>query len=187
MDEEKLTGHEKAELKRQEKEAERLTKESTRENKQTFSFTIKIVLTIVVFGGIGYWLLTTSKTEAPFATQPIHWHAKLEMEICGKIMHLPRTGAGEHHKGLPLLHTHDDDLIHVEGQPMKEEDIMLGRFMDAIEVPFDKDKFFDKKNGDICDNTGKPGTLKIYINEKESDLFRDYVSKNGDTVKLVFE
>lgn len=182
-----LTSHEKSELKKQEREAEERARELEKEKKAKQKLTIKILLIVAIVGGIGYFLFTNVNFEKPFTTGPVHWHVKLDMSICNQIRHLPRIPAGMGHLGTPLLHTHDDDIIHVEGQPFKPEDVMLGRFMDAVGVPFDKDRFFEKKNGDICENTGKPGILKMYLNGKETDLFRNYVAKNGDKIKLVFE
>ena len=88
------------------------------------------------------------------------------------------------------MHTHDDNTLHIEGLIQKKEDIVLGLFFDVIEVPFDKDRIMDVKNGDLCD--GKPGVLKMYVNDQPRTDFRDYVpvaveDARKQVIKLVFE
>ena len=123
----------------------------------------------------------------PYVDHPVHWHATLQLEICGKARNLPHTGPGEHHKGLPLIHTHDDNTIHVEGGPiMRPEDVSLGTFMDGLGVAFDADRIMEYKNGDRCPDSEAPGKLRMYVNGEESNLFRDYITKDGDELKIVF-
>ena len=125
---------------------------------------------------------------------PIHTHALLNITICGQHFDLPKATQfednGEPFRGTALLHTHDDNIIHIEGLIQKKEDIALGRFFDAIEIPFDKDKLMDVKTGDLCD--GKPGVLKMYVNDQPRTDFRDYIlastqDARQQVIKLVFE
>ena len=63
-------------------------------------------------------------------------------------------------------------------------------FFDAIDVLLGNDRIMDFKNGDLCD--GKPGVLKMYVNDKPRKDFGDYVPfATGDArkqvIKFVFE
>ena len=172
------------EKREQEKQALLLAQQRRRQRKRVVIWIISIIL----FGGVlGYFLMNYTPKK-PYVDHEIHWHATLDLEICGQHRDLPRTGIGEHHKGLPLLHTHDDNTIHVEGGPIrKPEDISLGVFMDAIEVKFGTDTLMEHKNGDTCTGSSEPGNLSMYINDEKSDLFRNYIVHDGDKIKLVFE
>lgn len=136
--------------------------------------------------GLGYWFYSTTRNyEGAYTKGDVHWHADLKMSICGAFRDLPRVGIGEHHKGLPLLHTHDDNVIHVEGQIFKKEDVSLGTFMDAIGVPFSETELLDKKNGDACPD-GSVGKVQMFLNGQPSTQFRNYITKDGDKVELRF-
>lgn len=181
-----LSEHEKRELEKQQKEEEkRRQQEEQEQNKNTKKIIKYFILGIIAIFVI-YFALTKIKTaEPPFTPGNVHWHTYLDMEICGKKVDLPRVGIGEHHRGLPLLHTHDDNTIHVEGQIFKKEDASLGKFMDAVGVPFSSTIFFNMTNGMKCNE--KEGTTKMFINDKQSELFREYISRNGDKIKLIFD
>ncbi len=158
------------------------------------------LLALAVYG------LTQLTFEKPYARN-IHWHALLDIQICGEKRNLPlskggNTVHGQSFLGEPLIHTHDDNVIHVEGTVLKPEDISLGTFFDAIEVPFSETQLFEKKNGDVCAGgtdkmtnttaTGKPGAVKMFVNSKPSTEFRNYGIKPTEdgkqqVVKIVFE
>ncbi len=93
---------------------------------------------------------------------------------------------GEHHLGLPLLHTHEDQLIHIEGQIWKKEDIMFGAYMDAINVPFSEDHILDFANGNQC-NDGKLNKVHMFVNSKESLEFRQYIIHDKDKIEIRYE
>ncbi len=135
--------------------------------------------------GFSYWTYAYYSHAPDFRGGNVHWHTQLEMELCGKKVDLPRIGAGAHHRGLPLLHTHDDDVLHIEGYVSHPNDVTLGRFMDAVGVKFSDKTFFDKKEGDLCE--GRPGKVRMWINKQESILFRDYSARDGDVVTIKFE
>ncbi len=178
--------HEKKELEKQQKEEEQRRKEQEKkEREQTKKIAKYFILgAIAVF--LIYFAITKIKTtEPPYTPGNVHWHATLDMSICGKKVDLPRVGIGEHYKGLPLLHTHDDNTIHLEGQIFKKEHASLGAFMDAIDIPFSETTFFNMTNGMKCGE--KEGMLKMFINDQPSTAFRDYITRNGDKLNIVFE
>lgn len=181
-----LSEHEKRELEKQQKEEERRRVEEEKKEKEQNKKIIKYFIITAVIAVILYsFYYKYQNSEGPYTPGMVHWHTTLDMSICGKKVDLPRIGAGQHHRGLPLLHTHDDNIIHIEGQIFRKEDAALGKFMDAVGVQFSETEFFDMKNGMNCEE--KEGTLKMFINDKPSTLFRNYLAKNGDVVKLVFD
>ena len=121
---------------------------------------------------------------SPPTKNVVHWHAKVNIEICGIHKDLPKIPPGQGHLGSPLLHTHDDNIVHLEGD-IKNQDITIGKFMDVIGLDFSETSFMGKSNGDDCN--GSPGKWKMFLNLQESNLFRDYVVSDGDTVLLTFE
>ncbi len=180
--------------KREERELKKLQKEQEREKIQAAIAQKKQVkkiatytIIILIVGGFGYlfYYLSSNKIQ-PYTQGPVHWHVDVILELCGQREDLPRVGIGEHHRGLPLLHTHDDNKIHIEGQVFKKEDIALGKFMKAVGAPFSNTTIMDKSNGMVCENTGKQGTVKMFVNDVPNDQFRAYVPKDGDAIKIVF-
>lgn len=172
----------KAEREQQKEELQRAQQSQRQRQKLVKQTAIALIILAVIV-----YAIFSLRTPPPYVSREVHWHATVEIELCGKSTDLPRIGAGQHHKGLPLLHTHDDNTIHVEGGPIQNaEDVSLGAFMDAIGVDFDKDKIMSYKTGDKCSNSTTPGTLKMYINGKETDKFRNYITNNGDKIKITF-
>lgn len=180
-----ISPHDQKKLEREQHE-QMLTEAREKRSKEQRNKRIMIwSLVILLLGSLGYWTYSYYSTTPVFRIGNVHWHTQLEMEICGKKIDLPRIGAGAHHRGLPLLHTHDDNIIHVEGYVSHPNDVLLGRFMDGVGVKFSDKEFFDKKEGDLCDD--KPGKLKMWLNGESSTLFREYSARDGDKVKIVFE
>lgn len=186
--EQQLSKREQRELKKAQKqqEQEKFQEDVARKRQTKKVFTYVII--ILLIGGLGYlvYYLSSNKIQ-PYTPGSVHWHADVIIEVCGQRKDLPRVGIGEHHKGLPLLHTHDDNTIHIEGQVFKKEDISLGRFMSAVGVPFSNTTIMDKHNGDMCENTGKQGTVKLIINDAPNDQWEGFVPKDGDAIKIIFD
>ncbi len=192
-----LSGHERREQIRKAKEDARQEKDVQQEAKEQRKqyFWIAFTLVILVAFAVAIWYFYTHRQET-YTDREVHWHAYVDMSICGEHKDLPKSEGGDtvhgkQFKGIHLLHTHDDNIIHIEGLIQKKEDIALGRFFDVIEMPFDKDKIMDKKNGDLCPD-GRPGILKMYVNDQPRTDFRDYVpfaaqDARKQIIKLVFE
>lgn len=151
--------------------------------------TLIIVALVALFVG---WL--KQPPQIPL-NQEVHAHAYLDIFVCGQQIDLPRSTGNEktHGKGfvgIHLLHTHDDNIMHLEGKVRNREDIKLGKFFDAIKIPFDSTKVFNTSNGDFCNS--KPGTWKMYVNGKETNKFREYVPFNAkdpqkQVISMVFD
>src|SRR3989344_6693070 len=174
-----VSSHGKREQKRKAQEEAQVQKEEAvsakEKHSQYFWLGLTLIGLVAIAIGIGY--LMTHK-PATYTDHQVHWHALVDISICGEHRDLPRAKAGsqvhgQNYLGVPLMHTHDDNTIHMEGLIQKKEDISLGRFFDVISVPFDKDKLMDVKNGDLCD--GKPGVLNMFVNGQPRTDFRDYI------------
>lgn len=196
--EEKLTRRQRRLLKRQEREKAQVQAGAKRAPVGAIVGII-IAALVVVGGGYAIWNAgknapsagRTNKSTTTYTDAPVHWHAAFEVELCGKKQDFSSYGGAGHHAGLPLLHTHGDGVIHIEGRIIEKQDIALGRFFDAIDVPFDRDRIMDKKNGDEC-SPGKPGQVKMFVNGEPNTEFRDFVGKytekGEDTqIRIVFE
>ena len=193
-----LSKHERRELQRKEREEVRTERDAEHELKERRKSHLWMGITIcclVVFAVVVGWLYL-NRPETYTDTE-VHWHALVDISLCGEHKELPcgketpGTVHGKNFCGEHLMHHHFDNTIHMEGLIQKKEDIALGKFFDTISVPFDKDKIMDKKNGDLCPD-GRPGVLKMYVNDQPRADFRDYVpSATQDArqqiIKLVFE
>jgi len=192
-----LSSHEKREIQRKTREESHEKKEEEQEKKEQkkqYFWIIVTLLGLIAFAVIVGWFLTHKKEM--YTDREIHWHVLLDVSICGEKRDI-RGGetqgnmGGTAMYGNRLLHHHNDNTIHVEGQVIKKEDIAIGKFFDGINVPFDKDRIMDKKNGDLCPD-GRPGVLKMYVNDQPRTDFRDYVpfaveDARKQVIKLVFE
>ena len=188
-----LTRKERRALKRQHREERLRQKEEARlarEKKQAKKRKIKTISiwTLVVFiaGGFIYGIITlaTGERTQPFSRGQVHWHADINVFICGEQIPLPKPPANQH-LGTPLLHTHDDGQIHVEGIIRRAEDITLSRYMDAIGKKFNNEELLDKQNGDLCN--GEKATVKLYVDGKESTALGSHIIKDGERYELRFE
>ncbi len=182
---ENLSPHDQKKLEREQHEQMLAEAREKRLREQRTKQLILWGIVLVLVGGLGYWTWSYYSTTPVFRIGNVHWHTQLEMEVCGKKMDLPRVGAGAHMRGLALLHTHDDNIVHVEGYISHPNEVTLGRFMDAVGVKFSGKEFFDKKEGDLCDD--KPGKLKMWVNGQESTVFREYSARDKETVTIKFE
>lgn len=185
-----LSSHGRREQKRKEKDDadEIKVAEAVSKEKKSQYLWIGVVLIALIAAAFGIGYLINNKPQT-YTAGEVHWHALVDISICGEHRDLPLTD-GAPFKGSYLLHTHDDNVAHIEGMVQKKEDIALGEFFDAIKVPFDKDKLMEVKNGDLCD--GKHGILKMYVNDQPRTDFRDYIlagtsDAKQQVIKLVFE
>ncbi len=120
-----------------------------------------------------------------FPLNQIHWHAIPTIELCGLQKSIP-TPIGSAHLGGPLLHTHEDAKIHIEGSVSDPSQITLGNFFENIGVKFSETQIIDKTNGDTCPDGGI-GQVKMLVNNLPSTEFRNYVIKDGDLINIKFE
>lgn len=125
-------------------------------------------------------------TEPPLSQVGDHWHATLEIEICGKREPpLPRSPGG--------IHSHGNEYrIHVHPASGAESGMAanLGRFFDRhglrftasmIELPGGR----LYKEGDPCPN-GRRGNFEVHVNGGETNDPRSYVPRDGDRIQIRF-
>ena len=116
---------------------------------------------------------------SPFPTRtPVHWHATVDITVCGDKVDLPRIPAGQGHLGASLLHTHDDNVIHVEGAVSRAEDITVGKFFQSIGLGVTAT--------DIDVLKSCTGTLTAKVNGVEDANFLDYSVRDGDVIEIMY-
>jgi hypothetical protein len=118
-----------------------------------------------------------------------HVDIYLTIKIWGEEKNLPFE------KGdLTKAHTHADrnkihwhSLIPVDPVTRRlERELTLGEELDDLSIPFDKDRIFNFKNGDIGP-AGKAGTLKMFVEGKPNFEFRDFVTQPEQHISLIFD
>jgi hypothetical protein len=176
----KPSPHEFQEMKRKQREEEQRVLDQQRNRNNARKKMIKYVIIALVLIGAAYGLSLV--WQPSYSKGEVHWHALVEITICGEKRDLPRSDGtetvhGKHFRGIPLLHTHDDNTIHIEGVVRKKEEIALGRFFDVIGVPFSSTEIMDKKEGDVCPGSSTPGKVTMTINGVPNTEFMDYVPK----------
>lgn len=191
------TSHEKREQARLEREHAQLQREKEQAERDARKSTITLLLVLVLFVAVAAGIIYALQNKPTmYVDREVHWHTTFDLSLCGEKKQLPCEvkGSGVVHGkefcGETLMHHHFDETLHIEGVIPKKEDIMLGRFFDKIGVPFDKDRLFNMTNGDLCN--GKPGVLKMYVNDIPSTAFRDYIPAGtpdgrNQRIRLVFE
>ncbi len=164
---------------------------------KTLSFLI-IVFVVAVLAYSLWVVFSSGAAEKGVVTCPspdncfwsAHFHVFMPIEVCGEKYRLP-VEIGP----LEGLHTHEEEnIIHWHDRLpydnktktiLDTSSLRIGKFFDAVNLGFDSTTFGANKNGGLCN--GKPGTLKMLVNGKNSGLFRDYVIHDKDVVLLVFD
>lgn len=162
-----------------------------------------IVVIVLIFAAAALFVASTPSGRTAgydvsgFPNYPIHWHADVDVVICGEDKQLPEATPGGL-LGTHMLHTHDrsaninslrnsdgNGVIHTEGDVKgAPEEHTLQAFMKNIGVRFDNQTIMDKKNGDLCGDA--PGMVKVFLNDKTLENFIDYLPRNGDFIRIEF-
>ena len=152
------------------------------------------IIIIVVLITINLIITTISNNINSYSKGLVHWHADVEVMICGEEVELEESHSFLSDKvGTSEMHHHGDMRIHVEGVVNSREDATVGAFFDALNQDFTSTSILEHKNGDVCPGTGKPGQVKMFINDIENFEFRDHEIAHwtdvppGDKIKIVFE
>ena len=122
----------------------------------------------------------------------MHMHTEIEMKVCGEEIKLPLEAgdktATHTHKERNLLHFEERLRYDNSTQTILEiEPIKLNSFLShpEINIIFNSTCIADKCNGDLCSNN--PGTLKFLVNEIPNNQYENYIWKDGDKIKIIFE
>ena len=137
-----------------------------------------VAFAVVIIGATG--LLDSSIVYANYISPfhgPVHWHAHVGFLICGQNITLVHQELG----GDKPMHTHGDELIHIETTPFSTEDVELHHFFEDIGGQFTNSSLIfpsdngtvTVNNGDLCN--GNPGTLKMSVNCRPEPEMGQYV------------
>ena len=141
-------------------------------NQMKLKTIVWILIVIFVVFMVYKWIVNFPK---PYTSAPVHWHAQFEVSACGESINLPRVGERAAFLGEHLLHTHDDNKAHIEGQVWEKEDVSIKAFIDAINL----DKYV-KSNG--CDS---PLSKILVDNFSDADGL-NHIMADGETIKLIY-
>ena len=114
-------------------------------------FAIGITALVLVF-----LFFTQPRKEEEPPPGSMHWHANFSISVCGEKRFLNFT------KGIELLHTHADGVIHIEGVVENPRELTLKRFFDVVGVPFNRSCVWSYCDGGFCDD--KTAELKLFVN-----------------------
>jgi len=150
-----------------------------------------IIVLVTAYVSLTIFYQTIQINVTSWTKGPVHWHADVEIEICGQPYFLPTAEGLSNKVGENLVHTHEDMRIHVEGPVMEPADASLGTFFQTQGIPFSQTQIADKKNGDLCPD-GRPGKVRMYVNGMESIAFEKHIIAPypdvppGDFIKITF-
>lgn len=181
---------------------------SVSKKKKEFVFSWKVFLFLVVLGVflgfLAYSVFVYNKSEAEsegvtvcnpqtgICDAAFHWHAQLDIEVCGKEVFMPLEeddlSEAHTHKERNRIHWHDTVPYDKNtGTILDTGEFKLGAFFDEMKYRFEPNCIGEKCNGfDVCGD-GRENSLKMFVNGEQNFEFRDYVWKDGDEIKIVFE
>lgn len=139
---------------------------------------ITIFILLIIFGVTSGIKKTNSSSVT---TEEVHWHAPISYEACGQEVDF------DDEKGHTLIHGHNDDLVHVEGVVMDEEDVTLASYFKNSGIDITSENFEDYQNGDLCNFSAEPGMVTFYINGEPFTDPNDIIVADKQEVRVVFE
>ncbi|MBX4196801.1 hypothetical protein KW805_04400 [Candidatus Pacearchaeota archaeon] len=172
-------------------------KDSFSPNQKRTMFWIMVIPTVLAslyLAGHTVYQNVTSETKGP-----VHWHADYEVIVCGEKLELVQAHFPNNKIGSPLIHSHNDGRIHIEGVVSSLDTISLGNYFSTIggsltssQVSYPTESGFRAvSNGDSCGNN--PATLKVYVDGKKIDNPQEYVPypsslvPPGDCIIILFD
>ena len=193
--EQKISKHDLRELKKENKLNNQDEQNKKTKRKKIIKYSITTIILILIIYGFYTFVIAPVKDFEPYTSGPVHWHANFEVYLCGEKQDFT-TGYDfeDNRKGSLTFHSHNDEVIHIESHVAKKEDLALGNFFDAINIPFSENQIMDKKNGDLCN--GKAGKVHMYINEAENYEYKNFIirpceseniKQDCDNIKIKFE
>lgn len=180
----RLTKRERRQFKK-EHELKKQQKSQRRQRTKKIGKKILVIFVIAAFVGPAFLLIlpsirTSNDPSEIISRNGIHWHSELLIYINNEKQDIPpNIGAGVVHSP---IHTHESDgVIHLEFPGIvKENDLRLSKFFKMWRKDFNSECIFDK-----C--KGPDGQLKMLVNGRENSDFENYIMKDGDKIKIVFE
>jgi hypothetical protein len=159
------------------------------------------IVAIIVLGYIGYsvyYYLSTQENVEEFEVcyadkciKTFHTHADISIELCGKrVMLALEKGAleGPHtHKERNMIHFHERlPYEPTTGKILDTKPLELGTFMNEMDMRFNDRCIGQYCNGDLCPD-GKPGAVRMFVNEQPNSEFDKYVWNDKDKIKITFD
>ena len=161
--------------------------------------TIYILLVVLISSVTLYLIITTLHLNMiSLSKGPVHWHADFEIWVCDKEIKLAEPKGLSNKQGVDLMHSHDDNRIHVEGVILDKKQASLGAFFyavggslsnDGLKVPTDNG-LVEVHDGDLCNE--QPAKLYVFVNGNLISNPSTYVISPyekvppGDRIKFVF-
>ena len=177
----KLSKHELKKLKKEQKLSSNDEHNNKIKRKKIIKYSITTLVLILLIYVTYIFIIAPIKDFKPYTNGPIHWHANFEVDICGEKKDFTKGYDFEdNRKGSLEFHSHNDEIIHIESQVIKKEDLALGNFFDAINVQFSESQIMNKNNGDLCPNSNS-GKVHMYINDIENYEFRKFIIRQCDS------
>ena len=146
-----------------------------------------------------YLIITTLHLNiTSWSKGPVHWHADYEIWACDKQLQLVEPTGMSNKQGVLLLHSHDDNRIHVEGVLTEPRSASLGAFFHVLGGELTNYGFtlptregvVSVENGQLCN--GLPATLSVFVNGVAKENSPEYVISHyedvppGDRIKIIF-
>ena len=121
---------------------------------------------------------------------PVHWHADFEIWNCGEAIDLIDSTGLSNRVGIPVLHEHGDNKIHVEGIVVEKSHADLHSFFEAVGGSLTNNYFavstnkgiIEMRNGDLCN--GVAGKLQAFIYKTENNVVKQEKLENFDEYVL---
>ncbi len=204
-----LSRHELKKLKKEQREEERKKEESIRNKKyltkkiRNYSIIAVIILGIIYLIYLGVSRSNTNNDTSLYdlsgiPSGQIHWHADIDVIICGEDIELPYGPVGSH-IGTGLSHTHDkatnlgsmpssdgNGVMHLEGNVrLNPSQSTLIQYMRNIGIKFSETEIMEKKNGDLCNDIA--GQVNVYVNGEKLDNIIYYIPRDNDKIEIKFE
>ncbi|MBI2421002.1 MAG: hypothetical protein HYV38_02880 [Candidatus Levybacteria bacterium] len=142
---------------------------------------------LVLIGAIFLLSKNTAKPQTSqeniVATNGLHWHPRLEIDINGKKQVLANgIGLGTLHQE---MHTHEEDykegIVHMEMQGLVTNDeTKLGTFFEIWKKTFNSSQIFEYKNS-------SEAGVKMFVNGKEIIEFENYHMRDKDSIVIKYE
>jgi hypothetical protein len=217
----KLSRHELRELRREDRKEQRKDDESRNRKNKSRNKVLKYAAAAIFIVAISFGAYNLSLNgnvisadgndfiQAQLADVPntfVHWHADVDINVCGEERKLPEAIAGGHAGGGLIgnanMHTHDkqtnlqslpdsedgNGVIHNEGNfHVNPSGQTLGAFFDNLGIPLSENGVYEFKNGDLCPD-GTVGQLQVLVNLEEvsSPNFLYYIPRDQDLIDVNF-
>ena len=146
---------------------------------------------IVIAAGIYLYQPAPIACDSEGCLLPIHWHAELNISVCGNEVFLPEEvgdlNAQHTHNDTNRLHLHAMTKMNVDQTALLTPDQhKLGDVFQQTGIRFNSTCFSSYCNGDACIGSGA-GKLRMTVNGEANTEYDEYVWIDGDEIAIVFE